>query len=195
MYRILWLSLVRPHKWVRHGHFYLMCRRKQNTQKSQRESNIFPQATNYVFIFSIPVTTFSHTTTARAQYKWRTVEKDREILTRVQQPHVSIWIYLKGRFCYQRGIESTRQHMWKECLCHTKTHFTHTRLMTIQTSEWVYYVLLTARSYGDVDLGLKSNMKGLRSLGSNSWPLGDKTRSFTLHHRGTISQYFILINI
>ena len=30
MYQILWLSLVRPHKWVRHGHFYLMCRRKQN---------------------------------------------------------------------------------------------------------------------------------------------------------------------
>ena len=29
-YRILWLSLVRPHKWVRHGHFYLMCRKKQN---------------------------------------------------------------------------------------------------------------------------------------------------------------------
>ena len=73
-----------------------------------------------------------------------------------------------------------------------KTHFTHTRLMTIQTSEWVYYVLLTARSYRDVDLGLKSNMKGLRSLWSNSWPLGDK-RSFTLHHRDTISQYFILI--
>ena len=29
-YRILRLSLVRLHKWVRHGHFYLMCCRKQN---------------------------------------------------------------------------------------------------------------------------------------------------------------------
>ena len=42
-----------------------------------------------------------------------------------------------------------------------------------------FYVLLTARTYGDMDLGLKSNMKGLRSLGSNSWPPVDKTRSFT----------------
>ena len=132
---------------------------------------------NYVFIFGIPVTTFSHATTARAQYKWRTVVKDREILTRVQQPHVSIWIYLKGRFCYQRGIESTRQHMWKQCLSHKNTFYAHEA--NDNSNEWVFYVLLTARSYGDVDLGLKSNMKGLRSLGSNSWPLGDKTRSFT----------------
>ena len=39
--------------------------------------------------------------------------------------------------------------------------------MTIQTSEWVFYVLLTAKSYGDVDLSLKSNMKGLRT--SEAW--------------------------
>ena len=45
---------------------------------------------NYVFMFGIPVTAFSHATTARAQYKWRNVVKDREILTHVQQPHVSI---------------------------------------------------------------------------------------------------------
>ena len=31
--------------------------------------------------------------------------------------------------------------------------------MTIQTSEWVFYVLLTARSYGDVDLGLKKKVR------------------------------------
>ena len=41
-------------------------------------------------MFGIPVTTFSHATAARAQYKWRNVVKDREILTRVQQLHVSI---------------------------------------------------------------------------------------------------------
>ena len=41
-------------------------------------------------MFGIPVTAFSQATTARAQYKWRNVVKDREILTRVQQPHVSI---------------------------------------------------------------------------------------------------------
>ena len=50
--------------------------------------------------------------------------------------------------------------------------------MTIQTSDF-FYVLLTARTYGDMDLGSKSNMKGLKSLGSNSWPPVDKTRSFT----------------
>ena len=77
------------------------------------------------FIFGIPVTAFSHATTARAQYKWRTVVKDREIFTCVQQPHVSIWIYLKGRFCYQRGIESTRQHMWKGYLSHKNTLYAH----------------------------------------------------------------------
>ena len=37
-----------------------------------------------------------------------------------------------------------------------------------------FYVSLTARSYGDEDLGLKPHIKGLRSLGSNTWPLGDK---------------------
>ena len=41
-------------------------------------------------MFGIPVTAFSHATTARAQYKWPTVAKDPEILTRMQQPHVSI---------------------------------------------------------------------------------------------------------
>ena len=41
-------------------------------------------------MFGIPVTAFSHATTAHAQYKWRNVVKDREILTRVQQLHVSI---------------------------------------------------------------------------------------------------------
>ena len=41
-------------------------------------------------MFGIPVTAFSRATTAPAQYKWRTVVKDREILTRMQQPHVSI---------------------------------------------------------------------------------------------------------
>ena len=69
---------------------YCAVKNKTNTQKSQRESNICPESTNYVFMFGIPVTAFSHATTARAQYKWRTVVKDREILTRVQQPHVSI---------------------------------------------------------------------------------------------------------
>ena len=135
-YRILWLSLVRPHKWVRHGHFYLMCRRKQNkhTKITMRIKHL-PQLTNYVFIFGIPVMTFSHTSTARAQYKWRTVEKDQEILTRVQQPHVSIWIYLKGRFCYQRGIESTRQHMWKECLSQKNTLYAHKA--NDNSNEWV----------------------------------------------------------
>ena len=34
-YQILWLSLVRSHKWVRHGHFYLMCHRKQNYKENQ----------------------------------------------------------------------------------------------------------------------------------------------------------------
>ena len=145
---------------------------KTNAQKSKRESNICPQSTNYVFTFDIPVTAFSHATTACAQYKWHTVVKDREILTRLQQPQVSIWIYLKGRFCYQRGIESTRQHMWKECVSHKNTLYAHEA--NDNSNKWVsVYVLLTARSYGDVDLGLKSNMKGLRSLGSNSWLLGD----------------------
>ena len=37
--------------------------------------------------------------------------KEREILTRVQQPHVSILMNLKGRFCYQRGIESMTAHV------------------------------------------------------------------------------------
>ena len=41
-------------------------------------------------MFGIPVTAFSHATTAHAQYKRRNVVKDREILTRVQQPHVFI---------------------------------------------------------------------------------------------------------
>ena len=71
-------------------------------------------------MFGIPVTAFSHATTARAQYKWRNVVKDREILPRVQQLHVSIWIYLKGRFCYQRDIESMRQPKQKWCLSYKK---------------------------------------------------------------------------
>ena len=79
--------------------------------------------------------TFSHTTTARAPCKWRTVEKDREILTRVQQPNVSLWIYLKGRFCYQRGIESIRQHMWKECLSQKNTLYAHEA--NDNSNEWV----------------------------------------------------------
>ena len=45
---------------------------------------------NYVFIFGILVTAFSHATTAHTQYKWHTVVKDREILTRMQQLHMSI---------------------------------------------------------------------------------------------------------
>ena len=85
-------------------------------------------------MFGIPVTTFSHATTARAQYKWRNVVKDREILTRVQQPHVSIYIYLKGRFCYQRDIESmTAQAKMVSVI--QKTHVTNKgpqKLMTIQ---------------------------------------------------------------
>ena len=146
-YRILRLSLLRPHKWVRHGHFYLICCRKQNkhmkiTKITKRESNICLQSTNYIFIFGIPVTAFSHATTARAQYKWRTMVKDREIVTRVQQPHVSILINLKGRFCNQRGIESIRLSMWKDCLSHKNTLYAHKGqerqlLMTIQMSEWV----------------------------------------------------------
>ena len=67
--------------------------------------------------------------------------KDREILTRVQQLHVSILINLKGPFCYQRGIESIRQPMWKGCLSHKNTLYAHKgqeRLMTIQMSEWVF---------------------------------------------------------
>ena len=51
------------------------------------------------------------------------------------------------------------------------------------SNEWVFYVLLTARTYGDMDLGLKSNMKGLRSLGSNSWPRLTRQESLPLHHR------------
>ena len=39
--------------------------------------------------------------------------------------------------------------------------------MTIQTSEWLFYVLLTARSYGDVDLGLKPIWK--------AWEAWDRT--------------------
>ena len=45
---------------------------------------------NYVFMFGIPVTAFSYATTTHAQYKWHTVVKDREILTCVQQPHMSV---------------------------------------------------------------------------------------------------------
>ena len=151
-YQILRLSLLRPHKWVRHGHFYLICYRKQTntwkSQKSQRESNICPQSSNYIFIFGIPVTAFSHATTARAQYKWRTMVKDR-----VQQPHVSILINLKGRFCYQRGIESIRQPMWNGCLSHKNTHTLSTqgaREANDNSNEWVrvfFYVPVTARSY------------------------------------------------
>ena len=51
------------------------------------------------------------------------------------------------------------------------------------SNEWVFYVLLTARTYGDMDLGLKSNMKGLRSLGSNSWPRLTRREALPLHHR------------
>ena len=145
-YWIFQLSLLQPHKWVRHGHFYFICCRKKNkntwkSQKSQRESNICPQSTNYIFIFGIPVTAFSHATTACAQYKWRTMVKDWEILTHVQQPHVSILINLKGCFCYQRGIESIRQPMWKGCLSHKK----HTlraqwaREANDNSNEWVSF--------------------------------------------------------
>ena len=53
-------------------------------------------------------------------------------------------------------------------------------LMTIQMSEWVFYVQLTVRSWRDGGLGLKSHMKDWRSLGSNSWPcMGYKASSFT----------------
>ena len=144
-YWILRLSLLRPHKWVRHGHFYLICCRKQNkhmkiTKVTKRIKHL-PPLTNYIFIFGIPVTAFSHATTARAQYKWRTMVKDREILTRVQQPHVSILINLKGRFCYQRGIESIRQPMWKGCLSHKK-HTLRTqgaREANDNSNEWVSF--------------------------------------------------------
>ena len=120
-YRILWLSLVRPQKWVRHGRFY------KHTKVTKRIKHLPPvdELRNTYFIFGIPVTAFSHATTARAQYKWHTVVKDREILTYVQQPHVSIWIYLKGCFCYQRDIESTRQDLWKGCLSHKNTLYAH----------------------------------------------------------------------
>ena len=142
-YRILRLSLLRPHKWVRHGQFYLICRRKQNkhmkiTKITKRIKHLAP-----VNEFGIPVTAFSHATTARAQYKWRTVVKDREILTRVQQSHVSILINLKGRFCYQRGIESVTAHVKRVSVTQKKNtlyaHMGQERLMTIQMSEWVFF--------------------------------------------------------
>ena len=58
------------------------------------------------------------------------------------------------------------------------------------SNEWVFYVLLTARTYRDIDLGLKSNMKGLRSLGLNSWPRLTRQEALPLHHRGTILPIF-----
>ena len=64
--------------------------------------------------------------------------KDREILTRVQQPHVSILINLKGRFCYQRGIESMTAHVKRVSATQKNTLYAHKgqeRLMTIQMSE------------------------------------------------------------
>ena len=141
-YRILRLSLLRPHKWVRHGHFYLICRRKQNkhmkiTKITKRIKHLAP-----INEFGIPVTAFSHATTARAQYKWRTMVKDREILTRVQQPHVSILINLKGRFCYQRGIESVTAHVKRVSVTQKKTHTLRTqgaREANDNSNEWVSF--------------------------------------------------------
>ena len=107
-----------------------------------------------------------------------------EILTHVQQPQVSIQIYLKGRFCYQRGTESIRQPIWKGCLSHKNTLFTHKvggvgvgggggvggTEANDNSNEWVSYIPLTDRSWGDGDR---------RSLGLNSWPLGYQVSSFT----------------
>ena len=101
---------------------YLMCRRKQNkhTKNTKRIKHLPPIDELPIHIWYSCNDLFPCNNRTRS-IKWRTVVKDREILTRVQQRHVSIWIYLKGRFCYQRGIDSTRQHMWKECLSHKNT--------------------------------------------------------------------------
>ena len=74
--------------------------------------------------------------------------------------------------------------MWKGCLSYTnytlRTQGVHISWWQFKwVSEWVFYIPLTARSYRDVDLGLKSHMKDWRSLGSNSWPLGYKASSIT----------------
>ena len=140
-YQILRLSLLRPHKWVRHGHFYLICGRKQNkhmkiTKITKRIKHLAP-----INEFGIPVTAFSHATTACAQYKWRTMVKDREILTRVQLPHVSILINLKGRYCYQRGIESVTAHV-KRVSVTQKKHTLRTqgaREANDNSNEWVSF--------------------------------------------------------
>ena len=76
-----------------------------------------------------------------------------------------------------------------------KTHVTNKgpqKLMTIQMSEF-FNVPLIASSYGVVDLGLKSHMKEAWDRTHDPWVT--RRAALPLHHRGTLSQYFNLLNI
>ena len=64
--------------------------------------------------------------------------------------------------------------------------------MTIQMSEFLN-VPLIASSYGGVDLGLKSHMKEAWDRTHDPWVT--RRTALPLHHRGTLSQYFNLLNI
>ena len=151
---------------------------------------------NYVFMFGIPVTAFSHATTARAQYKCCIVVKNQEILTPLQQLYVSIYIYLKGCFCYQRGIESIRQPLQKGCLSykkHTLRRQGATEANDNSNEREFFNVPLTARSYGGMDLGFKSHMKEAWDRTHDPWLT--RRAALPLHHRRTLSQYFNQLNV
>ena len=75
-----------------------------------------------------------------------------------------------------------------------KTHVTNKgpqKLTTIQMSEF-FNVPLIASSYGGVDLGLKSHMKEAWDRTHDPWVT--RRAALPLHYRGTLSQYFNLLN-
>ena len=145
-------------------------------------------------MFGIPVTAFSHATTARAQYKWRNVIKAGNSHTRAATAHVNINL-LKGALLLSKRhwINETAQAKMVSVI--QTTHVTNKgpqKLMPIQMREF-FNVPLIASSYGGVDLGFKSHMK--EALDRTHDPWVTRCAALPLHHRGTLSQYFNLLNI
>ena len=76
-----------------------MCHRKQNKhiKITKRLKHLPPIHKLRIYVW-YSCSAFSHATTAHAQYKWRTVVKDWEILTRVQQKCQYLKIYEQNKF-------------------------------------------------------------------------------------------------
>ena len=113
-YRILWLSLLRPHKWVRHGQFYLICCRKQNkhmkiTKITKRIKHLPPIDELHIYIWYSCNCLFPCNNRMRSILM--TYYGKRPGNSHLRAATARVNINLKGRFCYQRGIESMIAHV------------------------------------------------------------------------------------